>query len=183
LATAVSTKENPTDLPNSALQLRTTKELLEFFTINSKEYVIHIILKQKDRRISYEEDFLKDLPPPKREPPIKKGKGIKKENKLELKQEIKQEVKQEVKKVTTMNQQASTHESSISEDPQNEPSTPLSSHRRTISENTEEFEEAYPSVDTIVQQSTKTKLHHSPPSPLARRTRRQRLTQEEAKAE
>lgn len=80
LATAVHLRDGPTQLPVSANELRTIKEVLDYFP---KECTIHIILEREDHR-SYEDDMkefisgksksLKQEPVIKQEPRIKKEK-------------------------------------------------------------------------------------------------------------
>ena len=87
LATAAGGKDGPTRLPNSADELRTIKDILEFFPFspNNKEWTIHIVLKQEEARTD-----INDILPIKSEPKIKEElKGRTKIKKEQIKKEPK----------------------------------------------------------------------------------------------
>ena len=81
LATAVHARDGPTQLPISANELRTIKEVLDYF---SKECTIHIILEREDHR-SYEDDMKEFISGKskslKQEPVIKQESQVKEEKK------------------------------------------------------------------------------------------------------
>ena len=95
LATAAGGKDGPTRLPKSADELRTIKDILDFFpfSLNNKEWTIHIILEQEEART----DVNNILVPIKSEPKIKQEpKGRTKVKKEQIKKE---QVKKEPKRL------------------------------------------------------------------------------------
>ncbi len=147
LATAVHLRDGPIQLPVSANELRTIKEVLDYFP---KECMIHIVLEREDHR-SYEDDMKEFI--------SGKSKSLKQESFIKQEPQIKEEKKKSkstkqkrppsdsyessstlrVKKEPVSSVRSKTKISSPISQTKIEPLSPF--HQRTTSQSSEELPE------------------------------------------
>lgn len=135
--TTATGKDEPTRLLNSANELRTIKDILEFFPFSptNKEWTIHIVLKQEEARTDIDDILL----PTKSEPKIKQE--LKGRTKIK-----KEQVKKEPKRLKR--ERPASYETPTAIRVKNQPVSKRSLDRTEI-ESDDELEE-FPNFDSIL---------------------------------